>query len=147
MPELPQCMRGHACRIPESTQAVASFLAKANGVLAGLYVAEKVRIHGAWLRVGACMQGTPGMLVLPLPLHGPQYQEARLNCCSQVFAAVDPDVRIHWMRRDGDAVTKGTVFGEVHLQFLPCTLWLLHGGNTRSLQLAAASNTGSELAE
>ena len=31
----------------------------------------------------------------------------------QVFAAVDPDVRIQWSRKDGDAVTKGTRFGEV----------------------------------
>jgi hypothetical protein len=33
---------GALCSIPESTQAVASFLAKADGVLAGLYVAERV---------------------------------------------------------------------------------------------------------
>ena len=31
-----------ACSVPEATQAVATFLAKANGVLAGLAVADAV---------------------------------------------------------------------------------------------------------
>lgn len=32
----------HTCRVPEETQATASFVAKANGVVAGLYVASVV---------------------------------------------------------------------------------------------------------
>ncbi len=57
--------------ISEGTRATAAFLAKEDGVLAGLYVAARV------------------------------------------FAAVDPAVRVHWQAADGDAVTRGTVFGTV----------------------------------
>ena len=108
-------MREHmcGCRIPESTQAVASFLAKADGVLAGLYVADKVSLHSCMIACG-CNQARD---VMRLPSHTvPCAPASKFDAPAQVFAAVDPAVRIHWTRRDGDAVTKGTVFGEVRMR-------------------------------
>lgn len=50
----------HACRFPESTQATATFLAKADGVLAGLAVADEVfRIVDASLVVEWSAAGAP----------------------------------------------------------------------------------------
>ncbi|HMB94242.1 MAG TPA: carboxylating nicotinate-nucleotide diphosphorylase [Rhodothermales bacterium] len=57
--------------IPEPTTAEATFLAKADGVLAGLLVAE------------------------------------------HVFAAVDADLEVHWLKQDGEQVSAGTRFGTV----------------------------------
>ncbi|KAK9827405.1 hypothetical protein WJX81_008609 [Elliptochloris bilobata] len=58
--------------VPESTQARATFLAKADGIVAGLTVVD------------------------------------------EVFASVDPSLRVEWLVKDGDCIRTGDTFGRVH---------------------------------
>ena len=41
-------------------------------------------------------------------------QQELCFCALQVFAEVDPGLKVSWTQKDGDLVVKGANFGEVH---------------------------------
>lgn len=112
------------CRVAPGTQATAAFVAKAAGVLAGLAVVDEVRPPGAAQPSPRCCTDNPvwrpgapwkGLHKLRLP-HAHLLMQSNNETDSswrgpQVFAVVDPAVRVAWSAADGQRVAKGTTFG------------------------------------
>lgn len=120
-------------RVPEDLQGKATFLAKADGVIAGLAVADLVgnTDHQHWdscctscLDICNCYLMThthtlnnyafrPNVLVAGAGLLVRKQAGALTERLAQVFSTVDPCLSVQWTRKDGDHVKSGTTFGIV----------------------------------
>lgn len=142
-------------RVPASTQAVATFLAKADGVVAGLAVVDEARSFLKCQPPSTCKR--TDLIALHLPCLTPlALGEDTLLChkyfifepvCMvssqvrmfgmQVFRCVDADLQTEWSVKDGDCIRRGDTFGRVRSCF-----WQFAGGTT-AIAVQAHKHTGS----